>query len=88
MNERIQGLQRRAVRLVADDCANGDVFRLNTGSHQVQNLISQKFAELIVRECAEVIDAQKPVWQNTDVPAEIALDMAAKNVKAYFGVEE
>lgn len=47
----------------------------------------KKFAELIVRQCAEVIDAQKPVWQNTDVPAEIALDMAAKNIKAYFGVK-
>ena len=57
-------------------------------NNTVWNEFPEVFAELIVRECAEVIDAQKPVWQNTDVPAEIALDMAAKNIKAYFGVEE
>lgn len=48
----------------------------------------EKFAELIVRECVEVINAGKNVWTGTDVPAGVALDLAGKNVKAYFGVEE
>ena len=45
----------------------------------------QKFAELIVAECCNVINAGKPAVNQ--VPAEVALDMTAKNVKAYFGVE-
>ena len=78
MNGRIQGLQMRAVRLVADDCANGDVLSLNTGSHQVQNLISQKFAELIVRECIRLCD-------QVDI---VGADECIDNIKEHFGVEE
>lgn len=79
MNERIRELEKLATKTVK--CG------LN-GTSTAESFNRKKFAELIVRECAEVIAAQKPVWQNTDVPAEIALDMAAKNVKAYFGVKE
>lgn len=53
--------------------------------HCVSHVRLQEFAELIVRECCMVIDAAKPgVIQ---VPAEVALDMTVKNVKAYFEVE-
>jgi predicted Rossmann-fold nucleotide-binding protein len=47
---------------------------------------ARKFAELIVQECFEVINAGKVGFNQ--VPAEVALDLTAKNVKAYFGVEE
>lgn len=47
---------------------------------------AEKFAELIVSKCVEVIDAAKVGYDQ--VPAEVALDMVAKNVKAYFGTEE
>lgn len=43
------------------------------------------FAELLVRECVAVILAAKPGV--VQVPAEVALDQTAKNVKTYFGVE-
>ena len=46
---------------------------------------TELFAELIVRECCEVIIAAKPGV--VQVPAEVALDMTSKNVKEYFGVE-
>jgi len=47
---------------------------------------NKKFAELIVKECVTVILAAKPGV--VQVPAEVALDMTAKNIKAYFGGEE
>jgi len=46
----------------------------------------EKFAELIVRECVTVINAAKPGVNQ--VPAEVALDMTAKNIKTYFGVDK
>ena len=78
MNERIKELERQA-----DEYADG----LGLAGDEWCDAQSTRFAELIVRECTEVIDAQKPVWQNTDVPASVALDLASKNVKAYFGVK-
>ena len=56
MNERIQQLAERALQLVADDHTDGDESRLNTDSHHVKDLIQEKFAELIVRECADAAD--------------------------------
>lgn len=47
---------------------------------------AEKFAELIAQHCVEVIDAAKAGYDQ--VPAEVALDMAAKNVKAYFGTKD
>jgi hypothetical protein len=43
------------------------------------------FVELIVQECAEIIDAGKIGYNQ--VPAEVALDLTAKNVKEHFGVK-
>ena len=75
----------RAVRLVADDCANGDVLSLNTGSHQVQNLISQKFAELLIKECIQTIQNKSmgsgDEWEDGSRTAEGA-------IRERFGVEE
>jgi hypothetical protein len=51
MNERIKELAKQALKLVADDITKGDVSRLNTDSYHVKDLINEKFAELIVREC-------------------------------------
>lgn len=73
MNERI-------LKLFTQACYHGDYEPEN-----VPNEVVEKFAELIVKECCEVIDAAKP--SVVQVPAEVALDMTAKNVKAYFGVE-
>ena len=77
MNERIKEF--------AEECTQWVTGTLD-GDYELFD--KEKFALLIAKKCVEVIDAQKPVWQNTGVPAEVALDMATKNVKAYFGVEE
>lgn len=45
----------------------------------------EKFTELVVNECAAVINAGKDGW--AQIPVEVALDLTAKNVKAYFGVK-
>jgi hypothetical protein len=44
------------------------------------------FAKTIVQECCEVINAAKPGV--VQVPAEVALDMTSKNIKARFEVRE
>jgi len=54
MNERIKLLAEQALQLVADEHTNGDESRLNTDSYHVKDLIQEKFAELIVRECMGV----------------------------------
>lgn len=79
MNERIRELALKA--------AESSNWKPGLGNEHVQEYF-QAFAELIVKKCVEVIDAQTPVWENTNVPAEFALDHATRNVKAYFGVEE
>ncbi len=76
MNERIKQLANKALKQPDTD---------NDGLTVFDNDELKKFTELIVRECCEVINAAKPGV--VQVPAEVALDMTAKNVKAYFGVE-
>jgi hypothetical protein len=53
MNPRIKELAQQALQLVADEHTKGDKSRLNTDSYLVRDLIHEKFAELIVRECAK-----------------------------------
>ena len=57
MNERIQQLADKALQLVADEHTGGDESRLNTDSYHVKDLIQSKFAELLLQECADYIDA-------------------------------
>jgi len=73
MNKRIKELSEQATSYSKE------------GFYTYQKFDEQKFAELIVRECAEVINAGKVGYNQ--VPAELALDMTAKTVKEYFGVE-
>lgn len=87
MNERIQELFKRAGgKTSVRNLMSNPVQFVET--HELWDDRIEKFAELIVRECVEVINAGKNVWTGTDVPAGVALDLAGKNVKAYFGVEE
>lgn len=78
MNERIRELS---------DIAYKNYLAKNPHSSYGRRLdYDREFAELILGECCEVINAAKPGVNQ--VPAEVALDMTAKNIKAYFGVEE
>ena len=75
----------------------GDLFveatRRMTGSSSKE--FSQKFAELIVRECISVVDEQKEClheeqqyWHDRDYGYEMAVNDASKGIKQFFGVEE
>ena len=75
----------------------GDLFeeatRCMTGSSSKE--FSQKFAELIVRECISVVDEQKEClheeqkyWHDRDYGYEMAVNDASKGIKQFFGVEE
>ena len=75
----------------------GDLFaeatRRMTGSSSRE--FSQKFAELIVRECISVVDEQKEClheeqkyWHDRDYGYEMAVNDASKGIKQFFGVEE
>ena len=78
MNERIRELAEQAVQLVAGEHTKGDESRLNTDSYHVKDLINEKFAELIVRECAEL--ATKEYNNRSSIHGNDLLE--------HFGVEE
>ena len=80
MNERIQQLADKALQLVADEHTGGDESRLNTDSYHVKDLIQSKFAELLLQECADYIDAFN---RENMVEEGIGGDM----LKQHFGVE-
>lgn len=78
MNERIKELVKQA---------GGHISIRNLASNPVQHIESvelwddkiEKFAELIVRECMEVVKWTPSIFPN---------DEYVKNIKEHFGVEE
>jgi hypothetical protein len=80
MDDRIKLLAARALQLVADEHTNGDESRLNTDSYHVKDLINEKFAELIVRECSQYIEDKFDFCGDEIIVAEKLLE--------HFGVEE
>ena len=80
MNERIRQLAKQATKEVwGNDPFNG------APTFEGHELDEEKFAELIVAEACLVLEAGKSGVNQ--VPAEVALHMMQKNLKAYFGVE-
>ena len=92
MNERILELMDQAVQLVADKHTKGDVSRLNTDSYHVEDLINEKFAELIVKECMDL--ALREQKRYAEFPhrnlSECAVTVSNFRLlmKDYFGVKE
>ena len=94
MNERIRQLAEQALQLVADEHTDGDESRLNTDSYHVKDLIQEKFAELIVRECLGIS------YKESHLPNAILFDERSdkfikdihnridRATKKHFGVEE
>lgn len=80
MNERIFELAKQADIIQWDMLPSG----ARTPDHE-SVVKAKKFAEMIVEECRQVIEAGKIGY--SQVPAEVALDLVSKNVRAYFGVE-
>ena len=69
MNERIKELAEQA----------GFCHDVNNGIYLCALMHMEKFAELIVRECVEVVK-----W----TPSQFPNDEYVKNIKEHFGVEE
>jgi hypothetical protein len=82
MNERIRELAEQAEQY-ADDTVNSDPARYDKpGQVKVwRELMQAKFAELIVRECAEVIIETR--WHLPPTQQQIAV-----GIKEHFGVNE
>jgi hypothetical protein len=82
MNERIQELLNQA------GIYQPDRFDAIDGSNQME-----KFAELIVRECAELIDNKEMItaaqtYDEVFVAKYDTKELSAKQIREHFGVEE
>ena len=91
MNERIRELYKQAAQFGQDDYNNR---RRNRGplyeEDELTNIVNQKFAELIVRECLDVMsktseEANKRfTYMGDDVPTVVH----QMNIEKHFGVRE
>lgn len=79
MNYQIQELADQALQHVADMCTGGDISRLNTDANSVKKMIQDKFAELIIKECAA--EAHRRVCVDGDD------NMIYDNLLNHFGVK-
>lgn len=75
MNERIRELKQQAAREVAD----ASTWHLST-DEQWNDALSEKFAELIVRECQTVVE-----WA---ISVDSTIDRVPVLIREHFGVEE
>ena len=83
MNERIKELVRQAV-IAVDDPFPGNPLNDELEKMYIPDFFSEKFAELIVKECAKVVD-DKLDFENASGPDDWA---SGADVLAHFGVEE
>jgi hypothetical protein len=79
MNEKLKELRKQAAQFGQDDYNNR---RRNRGplyeENELDNIVNQKFAELIVRECADI----------ADLADENKCEWIGGNILTHFGVEE
>ena len=84
MNERIKTMWEESTRSVWQRPG-----KFTAGEYDY-NL--EKFAELIVRECAEITDGLSKLYPRTDVAFDVGYTMgttrATKEIKEHFGVEK
>ena len=81
MNGRIEELKQQAADYV-DSIDNGiDI-------EEYRKLLDQKFAELIVRECAIAFEAEVDTWKEMDPYQGSIKRQGTKAIKKHFGVEE
>lgn len=89
MNKRIRELAEQAVQLVAGEHTKGDESRLNTDSYHVKDLINEKFAELIVRECMVISKTWEDQLEKSKQLSESnAVGIVTYRISRQFGVEE
>jgi hypothetical protein len=92
MNERIKQLAEQARAEVRADWAKGNKIPYPEAHYAFQRDNDQKFAELIVRECAGIADGLSKLYPRTDVGFDVGYTMgttrATKEIKEHFGVKE
>lgn len=87
MNRYIKELAELALQLVADKHTKGDTDRLNTDSDHVKDLINEKFAELIVRICANVCYHHSWSAGGVDTAFGHGYKDCGDDIKQHFGIE-
>ena len=80
MNERIKELELQAADSTVDP--NGPF------TAEEFNNFTKKFAELIVRECAQAFEAEVDTWKEMDPYQGSIKRQGTKAIKQHFGVEE
>jgi len=86
MNERIKELQHQSMSSVLNgNDPDGDVERMYIPAE-----FTTKFAELIVRECADIIqrESDKAIRNNTYMGDDVPASVTQWAIKKHFGVEE
>ena len=88
MNKRIKELEKQAWEFV-DKTWNW----ANANNPSQATLFKTKFAELIVRECAELIDNKEMItaaqtYDEVFVAKYDTKELSAKQIREHFGVEE
>ena len=88
MNERIKHLAEQALREVTEHGFSDKVYRPDGFATSASKAFADRFAELIVRECAGAVDT---VYENAE-PDRGCYDWATwaygSDVLAHFGLEE
>ena len=85
MNERIRKLALQARAEVRADWDKGNKIPYPEAHDAFQRDNDQKFAELIVRECADTVTDRCEMRNESDVKR---AEYYAKRIKEHFGVEE
>ena len=79
MNERIRELAAAARHYTNDTVLHLErVHNRDYSFEEINEILDAKFAELIIQECADLIDSKR----------ELGLDPSGEYLKQYFGVEE
>lgn len=81
MNERIKELKLKAIKLVAESYPTKIEDFTDGLDERVREKAEEKFAELIVRECANIVNSLEQYEGQGDCST-------AEYIKEHFGVEE
>ncbi len=90
MNERIRELREQAAKFAEVTYDNYTMATFNTNK-SIETLFEEKFAQLIVRECAQIaVFKDSGTVATADVAGHMAAgrSIAARLIKEHFGVEE
>jgi len=79
MNDKIKLFNEQAIKYAQESLNDIAIVNKSGIMYNYNDLYTEKFAELIVRECAEVVKWTPSVFPN---------DTIIKNITEHFGVEE